>query len=337
MKRAISLLVFLLILGMILVINCKANNVPKETYVPQVIIDAPWGKEPGQFVVYETEQGLTLGPETFAITPNGDIYIDDQSNGRIQKFSNNGEFISIIPLSVSVDDMCIDQDGNIYLYHTARVPKRIYQYDEKGNSLKEFPIKWDDLGMRVVGGAYIYSDNSGRLFLSYRSDSLKTKMVFQVGTTETIFTLEQQKSTLQTGRHLGLNSNLSDLENYLSKITGKTFSINSKRNTQKSISKELNLSKEGLLGVDDEAVYNISKDEKSTDVSVILKYNYDGDLLATYTLNWKEGKCEAFQTEEEVGIWVSKEVIFDKGNLYTYIRCKDGLKIIKWSPVEGGK
>ena len=335
MKRVILSPVFLFVLGMILVINCKANNVIKEIYVPQVIINASWGKEPGQFGVYSSEEVSTgIGPFTFTISPHGDIYIIDPVNARIQKFDSDGNHISVIPLSVSAEDICLDQSENIYLYYTAQVPKRIYQYEAKGNLIKEYPIIWKDGSM---GWGPIYCDKSGRLFLSYRSDSLKTKMVFQVGTTETIFTLEQQKSTLQTGSYLGLNANLPDWEKYFNKIQGKTYSINSKRNTQKNIAKELNLSKEGLLGVDDEAVYNISKDEKSTDVSVILKYNYDGDLLATYTLNWKEGKCEAFQTEEEVGIWVSKEVIFDKGNLYTYIRCKDGLTIIKWSPVEGGK
>jgi hypothetical protein len=335
MKRVILSPVFLFVLGMILVINCKANNVPKETYVPQVIIEAPWGNETGQFGVYfPPEGGPGVGPFTFTISPQGEIYIFDPVNSRIQKFDSGGRFLLAITLSKGGMDICVNNSGNIYLYDGGLVPKRIYQYDSEGNFTKEYPIVWKDGSM---GWGPIYCDKSGRLFLSYRSDSLKTKMVFQVGTTETIFTLEQQKSTLQTGSYLGLNANLPDWEKYLSKIQGKTYSINSKINTQKIIAKELNLSREGLLGIDEEAVYNIAKDEKSTDVSVILKYNYDGDLLTTYTLNWKEGKCEAFQTEEEVGIWVSKEVIFDKGNLYTYIRCKDGLKIIKWSPVEGGK
>ncbi|HEX9912270.1 MAG TPA: hypothetical protein VGB01_03375, partial [candidate division Zixibacteria bacterium] len=265
------------------------------------------------------------------------IYVNDLFNGRIQRFSNDGGLISIIPLSLSSVDICIDQSGNIYSYHTARVPKRIIQYDNKGNILKEYKILWDDLGMRVVGGASIFCDNSGRVFLSYRSDSLKVPMIFQVGTTEIVFTPEQQKSTLQTGRHLGLNSNLPDWEKYLSKIQGKTYSINSKRNIQKSITKELTLSREGLLGIDDEVVYNIAKDEKSTNVSLILKYNYDGDLLATNTLNWKEGECKAFNTEDQGGIWVKEHVVFNKGNIYSSIHCKNGFKIIKWSPVEGKK
>ena len=194
MKRAISLLVFLLILGMISVINCKANNVPKETYVPQVIIDVPWGKEPGQFGIYEPEEGPTLGPQTLIISSNGDIYIEDRENGRIQRFSESGELIATIPLSRLGEGLCVDQTGNIYLYDPTLVPKRIYQYDSKGTLLKE-SILWEG----VRGSGSIYSDRSGRLFLSYWNDSLKTSVVFQVGTPEIVFSREQQKATLREG------------------------------------------------------------------------------------------------------------------------------------------
>lgn len=344
MKKLLVLIVIFILFGTFIVLKNKANNIKsyfgsvgKGTYMAQVIISAPWGEKQGEFGIYEpTEGGPAMGPRTFTIAPNGDIYVNDVFNGRIQRFSNNGQLISIIPLSKGEDEICVDQSGNIYLYDSGLVPKRIYQYDDKGDLLKEYTIIWDDLGMRIVGGVNMYCDKSGSLFLSYRSDSLKTQMVFQVGTTEMVFSSEQQKNTLQiVGKYLGLNVILpDDWENYLNKISAKIFSINSKRNAQKSITKELNINKERVLGIDDEVIYNIAKDEKSPDVSIILKYNYDGDLLATYTLNWKESKCETFQTED-AGLLVSKQAVFDKGNLYTYIQCKDGLKIIKWSSAEG--
>jgi hypothetical protein len=337
MKRAILSPVFLLVLGMILVINCKANNILKENYVPQVIIDAPWGEESGQFGLYfptDPEGSVGVCPFTFAVSPNGEIYILDAANARVQKFDSGGRLLSVIPLSLVDIEMGVDQFGNIYIYDTARVPKRIIQYDSKGNLLKEYPIPWEDGGIR---GGDIYFDKSGKIFLTYRSDSLRTQVVFQVGTTEMVFSPEQQRRTLQIGGSWGLNGNLPAWENYLDKIIGKTFSINSKRNDQKSFAKELNIVREGILGIDDEAIYNIAKDEKSSDVSIILKYNYDGDLLATNTLNWKEGECKAFNTEDQGGIWVKEHVVFNKGNIYSSIHCKNGFKIIKWSPVEGKK
>jgi hypothetical protein len=92
--------------------------VQKETYVSKVMISAPWAEKnlvddgeespPGQFGirVYSVPESLKEfgdvpppeGPTSFTVAPNGDIYITDPLNGRIQRFDENGNFVSVIPI-----------------------------------------------------------------------------------------------------------------------------------------------------------------------------------------------------------------------------------------------
>lgn len=337
MKKSAMIACFLILVILFFIRSNKANNfqsnsgsIRKETYISKVIIDAPWGEEPGQFGIYKPpEGGPRVGPETYVIAQNDDIYVDDQLNGRIQKFNNNGQFISSISLSFSYENMYVEQSGNIYLYHTARVPKRIIQYDNKGNLSKEYPILWDDLGMRVVGGAYIYSDNSGRLFLCYRSDSLKVPMIFQVGTTEMVFSPEQQKATLREG-FVGSNNVVLNQGKIFQSKEGELRLVefdSTVKKTGKS-DKEFSLYRlnlypfgvAGFTGVDNEMnVY-------TTQGNTIRKYNPAGDLVAEFNI------------EKDDYAHTSRAIVLDEhGNIFVMSTSKEGLKIIKWSPVEGKK
>jgi hypothetical protein len=63
---------------------------------------------PGEFGVYQyvvpeslkeqVDAGLPEGPTSFTVAPNGDIYITDPLNKRIQRFDENGNFVSVIPI-----------------------------------------------------------------------------------------------------------------------------------------------------------------------------------------------------------------------------------------------
>ena len=321
MKRLILLPVILQLCSMILVINCKANNVPKETYFPQVIIDATWGKEPGQFGVYEPEEGPTLGPQTLIISSNGDIYIEDGENGRIQRFSESGELIATIPLSRLGEGLCVDQTGKIYFYDPTLVPKKIYQYGPKGNMLKE-SVLWEG----VRGSGSIYSDRSGKLFLSYWNDSLKTSLVFQVGTSEIVFSREQQKATLREG-FVGSNNVILNQGKIFQNKEGDLHLVDdSSRSVKKFSSYKMNLGQAGFTGVDKEMNIYTLKYDREKNVEVMRKYNPAGDLVAEFTIE-KDNYAHATRAL----------VLDENGNIFVMSTSKDGLKIIKWSPVEGGK
>ncbi|MCJ7496682.1 MAG: hypothetical protein MUO78_00920 [candidate division Zixibacteria bacterium] len=138
--------------------------------------------------------------------------------------------------------MSVDQSGNIYIYDTARVPKRIIQYDSKGNLLKEYPILWEDGGIR---GGDIYCDKFGSLFLSYRSDSLKTSMIFQIGITDMVFSPEQQKATLREGFAGSNNVVLNQGKVFQTKEGDLHLVDNSSRSMKKFSSYKMNLGQGG--------------------------------------------------------------------------------------------
>ena len=94
------------------------DTLAQETYVSEVILQAPWAEKnlvddgeespPGEFGirVYSVPESLKEfgdvpppeGPTSFTVAPNGDIYITDPFNKRIQRFDENGNFVSVIPI-----------------------------------------------------------------------------------------------------------------------------------------------------------------------------------------------------------------------------------------------
>src|SRR3972149_10805647 len=91
----------------------------QQTYVSNIILSAPWGQKnlfmdkepspPGEFGIFDpytrdpnaVDQGPIQGPTTFIIAPNGDIYIVDTFNNRIQRFTQDGSFVSSLPAAGS--------------------------------------------------------------------------------------------------------------------------------------------------------------------------------------------------------------------------------------------
>jgi len=274
-----------------------------------------------------------------------------------------------VPKVQGGDDMIIDKENNIYtgLFDWTFYPS-VEKYDQNGNLLKTYHLgKWEQVregkyGYRSVshwgGTGCIYSDNSGKLFIKYvkapRNEPLfpgdsipgNTEFSFQFGTTIQAFTFEQQMITLRIEGSWGITPNIPDGDKFFQQevVQGrrgrslvKLSFVDSKEGAQKGLLKEYMSRGEKPFGIDEEGIYTSAKDEKNSKINIIRKYTYSGDLVSTYTLNWEEGECEAFQTEYQPSGGVKKKMVFDKGNIYTYIHCKDGLKIIKWSPIEGKK
>ena len=218
---------------------------PQETYVSAVIISAPWAKKnlvydgeespPGEFGVYQyvvpeslkqwVDAGLPEGPTAFTVAPNGDIYITDPLNKRIQRFDAKGNFVSVIPIphfegSKYVQAyqhewslICADLNHNVYLLWWEDYTEQILcKYDQQGNLLVTYPFFPE---VRFEGGGNVYCDSSDSLFFGYRrklSDkiilSLKEELLlkapsapftFHIGTSDRVFTPEEQKATLRRG------------------------------------------------------------------------------------------------------------------------------------------
>jgi hypothetical protein len=200
----------------------------KEVYVSEVVLQAPWAEKnlvydgeessPGEFgletFVFSDDSlreelpdpPLPEGPTSFTVAPNEDIYITDPLNYRIQRFSQDGEFISVIPrIEVNRYEwsfICVDHNNNIYfLRWEDNVRQTICKYDQTGNLLTTSSFFED---YRVIDE--IDCDSLGRLFCVYtrmfmdkRPLTPPRRFTFQFGTTVELFTPEEQKLTLRRG------------------------------------------------------------------------------------------------------------------------------------------
>jgi len=315
----------------------------QETYVSEVIIQAPWGEKnlykwaggeeskPGEFGHYVSRE-TELGPNTFTVAPNGDIYINDQLNKRIQRFGPNGDFISVIPVSAG-NLMCVDKDNNIYaVVNLKRRLLGINKYDQAGNLLKSYPI-----GTERKSLLNIFCDNSGRVFMEFlysitrvekgKEISIDWNGISQVGNSARAFSLEEQKSLTRKDAYLGSNSAALDKDLlfhedhglawngygnlYLVSFAGDTVRV-------------LKSLRGFLLGCDESLnVYTHQYDEKKHE-RVVRKYNSKGELISTFQY-W----CGKPYT----GIYTLRGCAFldSKGNVYVFCESyKDGIKVTKW-------
>ena len=220
----------------------------QEIYVSEVLISAPWAKKnsvhdgeespPGEFglqaFIFPEDSlkeelpapPLPEGPTAFTIAPNGDIYITDPLNERIQRFDENGSFVSVIPIphfegSKYVNSyaqewslICADLNHNVYLlWWEDYTEQYLCKYDPAGKLLNTYPFFPE---VRIGGaGNELYCDSSDRLFFQY-DRRLTDKIIlslkewdllrgssagftFEIGTGDRMFTPEEQKSTLRRG------------------------------------------------------------------------------------------------------------------------------------------
>lgn len=137
MKKIIILLCFILLLKIIFIVSQVIGETAKssfesgsgsglETYIQKQIIFAPWGSGIGDMGlknIYSLGNfRFASGPSSIRIDREGNIYIWDGINERIQKYNKNGQYLMKISYSdlalninlLSVDDFRIDDDGDIY-------------------------------------------------------------------------------------------------------------------------------------------------------------------------------------------------------------------------------
>lgn len=142
-----------------------------------ITIDIPYGSGKGEVGADIGDEGASRGPKSFAVDDEGEIYISDTVNGRIQVFSHAGSFLFTVPLrghlpteegnkriySGSLDDIVVDKSELIYIYD--RMARKLYQYDKKGNIITAINVdtsQWGGSGsMHIVNNViYVYDCDS---------------------------------------------------------------------------------------------------------------------------------------------------------------------------------
>jgi hypothetical protein len=314
--------------------------VQKETYVSKVIISAPWAKKnlvygkeespPGEFG-YHVDEETAIGPSCFAVAPNGDIYIADPLNNRMQRFNSEGVFISTIPTATHPVDVCIDQSNNVYLLRYGWKPEElgdrpgtigaVLKCDQKGNILKTYPVF---TGVAATAN-FVYCDKFGRIFMACPGVG-----PYQVGTSKEVFSFDQQKNSEIKG-FWGANSVPLDSNCFFQGIlfpSGRwraLFLLTFKGDTLKTYRSYPPLAG-SFFGCDENLnIYMYYWDRKASLVS-IRKYDPNGNFLSTF-----EYRCEK-PYHLVSGFGGSRSNTLDnKGNFYKLCYSeKDGIRVIKW-------
>ena len=328
------------------------KQVQQETYVSKVVIQAPWGvknlvydkeeSKPGEFAFYQyqvpeslkmvVDAGLPEGPSAFTVAPNGDIYITDPLNYRVQRFSPEGQCISVISgIQRKVwdwKDICVDENNNIYLLWDEQRPiVHVGKYDQSGKLLLTYSVT----GVQRLGGAapHIFCDNKGGLFIEFTYGIKGVPpypSIFQIGTSEREFTEEEQKNTIRRGSIQ--TGGLSPDTLYLDEFTlggGLIAQYDSKGNKIK----EFPTSVTGSFIARDETgrIYTRSTSQDKIDRSlfstILKKYDQNGNLLLTLEWKRKIGSCPSSTVENST-------IVDKKGNIFKYCATQDGLTITKW-------
>jgi hypothetical protein len=135
-----------------------------ERYRKAISKEISYGKEKGKLGLFLIKGLPRRGPESFTNDIEGNLYICDTVNQKIQIYSQGGDFLYEIPLKegMTASDIATDESGNIYIYDDLQ--GRLYQYDKKGNLLVAIPVdfkKWQSRGpMHIVNNeVYIRTSN----------------------------------------------------------------------------------------------------------------------------------------------------------------------------------
>lgn len=96
------------------VLNITLGKAFGTGYAPGVaVIEGKKGRGPGEFGI--TLDGEPRGPQSFTVDGQGNIYILDQINSRVQVFGENGLYLREIAVPSSADTISVDGAGNVFV------------------------------------------------------------------------------------------------------------------------------------------------------------------------------------------------------------------------------
>ena len=283
----------------------------KEKYEIAISRNIAYGKEKGMVGIISEEDHPRIGPESFSNDIEGNIYICDRVNERIQVFSPNGLNLFTISLGngSTVSDIAVDRYGLIYVYD---IQGKLYQYDKKGKLLGTINVdnnRWQvRMPMHIINGKiYIRTVE--------QEDVLIAKVVKGILIAPTVNEISQP---LEKGIH-GLSGN-----RYLVRLSrwekGEIEILDENGATIKSI----DIPKEGIVSItflkEDKHGNFYIQTESTKNGKIMLevhKFNSDGEYLTKITLQDTDYSC-----------WTIKLLSIDEnGNIYQFLPAKETAKL----------
>ncbi|MGB8657371.1 MAG: hypothetical protein WCE90_06245 [Candidatus Zixiibacteriota bacterium] len=312
--------------------NCQDTTV-LETYVSKLIISAPYAKNslrygneespPGEFG-YQAEEDIRSVSlfNAFTVTPNGDIYIVDPLNKRIQKFNQEGNFVSSIePLDRDMENVCLSIDQNQDIFLTDCEKNFIFKYNPKGILLMTYYV------FEEFACSFVCCDKFGRVFHSH-PHYIGGSIFYQVGTSERPFTEKQQKKSIKNGligfNSVALDNNLFFRPDSLLHKTGlgSLYAFNFNEDTLhvfKSIQGE-------FLGCDENLNIYTQIYNSKTRTMEVKKYNEKGEYVSCFKYDCPETYYGIHDSA------LNCCYLDNQGNIYIFCQSleNDGIKVIKW-------
>lgn len=128
--------------------------------------------------------GFYFSGALLAVDGSGNIYVGDQSNGRVQKFDNNGNYLSQFPITATGASttyplaLAVDTASDIYVATIGVTPastlvNEVIKYDTNGTPLSRFGSSgtgdgqfgtfMDGIAVDSIGGIYVADSSNNRI------------------------------------------------------------------------------------------------------------------------------------------------------------------------------
>lgn len=324
-KKTVLFFTFLIMLCLGSVVTAKLLYATEgnQIYAPKTLIDIKWGLEPEDFGLVDMKgvEIPPIGPLTFSLDKNGNIYIFDSVKKHIKKFSSEGYYQGKLGSDISGSAIAIDDKGYIFvLEHNPDNTGVIYEYSPSGILLKHHKIS-KDIHLVTGYGQGVMFDVSGNLYVN------RLQKFYQIGKRkQNILDMLNQRQQFSSGKK-GKPGNIED-NRFQIKWKNKHESTIQILNLKTSLLKKILIKTSDafgsilFLGQDYQGSIYIETERITKDNDVHLevrKYNSEGSILSV------------IEVPNDYYTTVYKKLEVDSaGNIYQLLTTPEGVKLIKW-------
>jgi hypothetical protein len=152
MQRKIKISVFIAFLSMMLINPARA-----EKYTFEQIAILEYGGADDQIGLVNEPEMERCGPNSFAVTERGDIYILDSVNQKVKIFSASGKLLRLQDIDFVASDLAVDDNGDMFLFDaTRRVVEHIDVNGERQKSIQIDELARKAFSLQAIDGEVIF-------------------------------------------------------------------------------------------------------------------------------------------------------------------------------------